>query len=431
MSHSLRRTGWTRLISAGATLAVVAMLATTLAPVARADTDLTVGGTGVVAYANGDAVRLRTAPGYDAGTVDFIPEGTAVSIQNGVFTASDGSSWYQVTVGGETGYMDATYLANSGALYTNTSGNAVTNDSVNMRSGPSTADSVMAELPAGASVTLTGDNIDGWLSAGYNGMYGYIYGAFIGNGSSAPAAAPAPATSNTSSSTDSSQSAAPASSGPSISTDGATGTRYTTDALNLRSGPGSDQGVIAVLPSGATVSLTGSVSGNWAQVSSDSGTGWVSADFLTATAPAAPAPATSGNSSGQQSSSGGDSTGQQIVNYAMQFLGYPYVWAAEDPAVGFDCSGLTQYVLLNTIGVDIGHSSYDQPNYGTPVDESALQPGDLVFFANTDGPGVTHVGIYIGGGQFIHAENPSTGVVISDLNSDYYSSHYYGARRVR
>ncbi len=412
-----------RLFGAAMALALVAMTVAILPGTARADTDLAVGGTGVVAYANGDSVRLRTAPGYDAGTVDFIPEGTSVSVENGVFWADDGSAWYQVTVSGETGYMDATYRASSGSLYTKTSGDAVTNDSVNMRSGPSTADGVIVEVPAGASITLTGDNIDGWLSAGYNGNYGYIYGAFIGDGSSAPS--PAPAATTDSSSSDS----APAASGSDISWDGATGTRYTNDALNLRSGAGSDQGVITVLTSGTAVSLTGGVSGNWVQVKVDgAGTGWVSADYLTDTAPAA---AASDNASSQVPAPPSDSEGQQIVNYAMQFLGYPYVWAGNSPDTGFDCSGFTEYVLINTIGVDIGHSSYDQPNYGTPVDMSNLEPGDLVFFANTDGPGVTHVGFYIGGGQFIHAENPSTGVVISDLNSDYYSSHYYGATRVR
>jgi cell wall-associated NlpC family hydrolase len=80
--------------------------------------------------------------------------------------------------------------------------------------------------------------------------------------------------------------------------------------------------------------------------------------------------------------------------------------------------------------MDISHSVPTQYSMGTPVSRNQLQPGDLVFFENTFQPGLSHVGIYTGGGQFIHAENESTGVVVSDLNSDYYSSHYSGAVRL-
>jgi cell wall-associated NlpC family hydrolase len=122
-------------------------------------------------------------------------------------------------------------------------------------------------------------------------------------------------------------------------------------------------------------------------------------------------------------------TGQAIADFALDYVGYPYVWAGNTPA-GFDCSGFTQYVILNTVGIDIGHSVPGQTGYGAWVDWEAWQPGDLVFFANTFSAGISHVGIYIGDGQFIHAENESTGVRISSLYSDYYSGHYYGAYRI-
>lgn len=121
-------------------------------------------------------------------------------------------------------------------------------------------------------------------------------------------------------------------------------------------------------------------------------------------------------------------SGDVIANYAMQFLGYPYVWAGNTPA-GFDCSGFTQYVLLNTLGIDIGHGVAEQTNYGSWVNWGEWQPGDLVYFAGTYRAGISHTGIYIGDGQFIHSENEGTGVVISSLYSDYYGGHYYGAYR--
>jgi cell wall-associated NlpC family hydrolase len=120
--------------------------------------------------------------------------------------------------------------------------------------------------------------------------------------------------------------------------------------------------------------------------------------------------------------------GQYIADFALQFQGYPYVWAGNTPS-GFDCSGFTQYVLLNTIGIDIGHGVAEQTNYGAWVNWGEWQPGDLVYFAGTYRDGISHTGVYIGDGQFIHAENEGTGVVISSLYSDYYSGHYYGAYR--
>ena len=121
-------------------------------------------------------------------------------------------------------------------------------------------------------------------------------------------------------------------------------------------------------------------------------------------------------------------TGQAIVDFALQFQGYPYVYAGNTPG-GFDCSGFTQYVLLNVLGIDIGHGVAEQTNYGTWVDWGTWQPGDLVYFAGTYRAGISHTGVYIGDGQFIHAENAGTGVVISSIYSDYYAGHYYGAYR--
>jgi cell wall-associated NlpC family hydrolase len=123
------------------------------------------------------------------------------------------------------------------------------------------------------------------------------------------------------------------------------------------------------------------------------------------------------------------SLGDTIVAFALQYVGYPYVWAGNTPA-GFDCSGFTQFVMLNTVGVDIGHGIGGQPGAGAWVDTDALLPGDLVFFQNTYQPGLSHAGIYIGDGLFVHAENEGTGVVITALWSDYYGPRYWGAVRV-
>ena len=111
-----------------------------------------------------------------------------------------------------------------------------------------------------------------------------------------------------------------------------------------------------------------------------------------------------------------------VVGIAMRYLGVPYVWGGSTPR-GFDCSGFVAYVFAQ-IGVSLPHSSYAMYGMGTAISISALQPGDLVFFT-----GASHMGIYIGGGQFIHAPHTGDVVKISSL-SGYYSSNFAGARRI-
>ena len=118
--------------------------------------------------------------------------------------------------------------------------------------------------------------------------------------------------------------------------------------------------------------------------------------------------------------------GLEVVNYAYNFLGKPYVYGASGPN-SFDCSGLTQYVY-NRFGVSLTRTTYTQVNQGVKVDRSNLQPGDLVFF-NTQGS-ISHVGIYIGGGDFIHAPRTGKPVMISSLSDGYYSSRYATGRRI-
>jgi len=111
-----------------------------------------------------------------------------------------------------------------------------------------------------------------------------------------------------------------------------------------------------------------------------------------------------------------------VVGIAMRYLGVPYVWGGSTPR-GFDCSGFVAYVFAQ-IGVSLPHSSYAMFGMGTPVSIGELQPGDLVFFT-----GASHMGIYIGGGQFIHSPHTGDVVKISSL-SGYYSSNFAGGRRV-
>jgi peptidoglycan DL-endopeptidase CwlO len=112
-----------------------------------------------------------------------------------------------------------------------------------------------------------------------------------------------------------------------------------------------------------------------------------------------------------------------VVGIAMQYLGTPYVWGGASPG-GFDCSGFSMYVFAQ-IGVSLPHHAASQYGMGTPVSRDQLQPGDLVFFN-----GLGHMGIYIGGGQFIHAPHSGDVVKISSLSDSWYASTWVGARRL-
>lgn len=122
-------------------------------------------------------------------------------------------------------------------------------------------------------------------------------------------------------------------------------------------------------------------------------------------------------------------TGTAVVEYAKQYLGYKYVSGGTSPSTGFDCSGFTTYVYKH-FGISLNRSSKDQIKNGVAVERSNLQPGDIVVFNNSANTAIGHVGIYIGGDNFIHAANPKEGVRITSLSSSYYKTRYVGARRV-
>ncbi len=213
----------------------------------HADTGLTIGGTAVIAYANGDDVRLRDAPSYSGGVIDLFPEGTVVEVLDGPAGADDGSLWYRVAVDGIHGYMVSDYLAASG---TSSAGDTAVLEDLNLRAGPSTNDEVLAVMPAGSMVTVDGGAADGFYPVTYSGISGWAHGDYLdigGAGTEAPSA---------------------------------TGSATVTSDLNLRAGPSTSDGVLAVMPEGAVVSLTGDSENGFLSVSYNGTEGWAFADYL-------------------------------------------------------------------------------------------------------------------------------------------------------
>ena len=139
--------------------------------------------------------------------------------------------------------------------------------------------------------------------------------------------------------------------------------------------------------------------------------------------------ATEPSSTPQPVSTTSSAEGERIVAFAKQYLGYSYVYGGTTPSGGFDCSGFVYYVF-NSCGYSLSRSCTVQAQSGTAVSRGELQPGDILFFNNTSNGAIGHTGIYIGDGRFIHAANPRRGVVTDTINSGYYNTYYYSARRV-
>lgn len=234
--------------------------------------------------------------------------------------------------------------------------------------------------------------------------------------------------------------------------------KVTGDRVNMRSGASTSNRVVDVAAKGDKTYIIGLNKG-WYKVIYEGNICYIRSDYLelteypyenqkspntpkffrlgksTGVAPSASALNGGTSSGGMNSDNLGSSdsiastaNGQAIVNKAKQYLGVPYVYGGASPS-GFDCSGLVYYVLKS-----LGYSPYrtpaDQYKQGTYVSKANLEPGDIVFFHGTYTSGISHVGIYAGNGQFIHAPNSRSVVSYADLTSGYWANHYYGARRM-
>ncbi len=195
---------------------------------------------------------------------------------------------------------------------------------------------------------------------------------------------------------------------------------------NLRSGPSTSNGIVATASCNEKVSIFGFNCG-WYKVKYNGVVGYIRSDLVTLTE-APYGNHRSGRASSNAGSSSSTSLGEQVAATAKKYIGCAYIFGGTSPS-GFDCSGFVQYIY-KLYGVNLYRTADVQLNNGYAV--SDLYPGDLVFFANTynTSAAASHVGIYIGDGQFVHAANSSSGVKISSLSEDYYASRYVGARRI-
>ena len=281
----------------------------------------------------------------------------------------------------------------SAASYTDVNETVWATYSVSIRSAASTDADKLDVLVGSYSIIRTGVGDNGWSKVDYNGQTGYIKSDYL------TTTKPQVTESNhTSSSSNTSSSKS--------DIEEVKETVYATAGVNIRAKASADADKIGTLAAGGSITRTGKTSSGWSRVDYNGQTGYIKSDYLTTTKPTV----TSNTTASSTSSS--SSLGQQIADFAVQYVGYPYVYGGNSLTNGVDCSGFTQQVYLH-FGYSIPRRASIQATVGTSVAISDLQPGDLVFYGDSEGVG--HVVIYIGNGKVVHASTPSKGIIISDL----------------
>lgn len=271
----------------------------------------------------------------------------------------------------------------------------VNTDALRLRDEANTTSTILATASAGDTVVILEDAGNGWYKVDYNTVEGYMSGEYLNVSAQADVTI-----------------------GYGLVQTGGT-------TLNVRSGPGTSYSKVTSLSDNAIVTIVG-INNGWYKIKTSGGTvGYVSSEYMVTCKDSS---GSRGDGTTAVAVSTNSSMGSQIVSYAKQFLGVPYVYGGNGPSC-FDCSGFTSYVYRH-FGYTLNRTASTQLSNGVAVSKSQLQPGDLVFFRyNTSYP-ASHVGIYIGNGQFIHASTNKYMVQIDQLTTGHYANVYIAARRI-
>ncbi len=270
------------------------------------------------------------------------------------------------------------------------SGTVNADGGLRLRNGVGTEAAILSTLPNGAQVEVSGITEEGWFQVNYQGTMGYVSGEYLVMDETEVQELK-------------------------VVNDPVYG-RVTEGPLNVRTTPTMGGERVKQLPAGTVVQIVDTLNG-WYEIAD----GYVSSSYVKIIdASEAVATARTANVG----------AGAQVVDFAKKYLGSPYMYGGSSPR-GFDCSGFVKYVYSN-FGITLNRTASAQMSNGTPVSRGELQPGDLVFFkkAGSKASRASHVGLYIGGNQFIHASTSRTGVIISDMNSAYYTTGFVGGRRL-
>ena len=393
-------------------LLAVAMAVTMFAFPASADGTIAYGAATVTA----STLNIRTGP-----STSYSIAGTVSRNSKVVVLEQTSSSWYKINYKGTVGYVSTEYLKDVLKAENFDAVGSVTGSSCRMRSKPNTSSSILGTYSAGTKMTVIGIN-NGWYKVQYNGKTGYMRSDLMdivsGSASSSSTAPSQP--------TEPAQPTEPSEPAESLVSVDAEYGIVNGSGCRMRSEPNTSSTILGVYNRGTRMSVLGMVN-NWYKVQYDGKTGYMRSDLMILD------DGSSDSSDSSTSTGDGESSSSRrddIVNFALRYEGYAYVWGGESLAEGgFDCSGFVYYVYHTNFGYSMERTASRQyANNGTWVSRSNIRKGDVIFFSD-DGYGVTHVGIYIGNGQFIHAANSRKGVIISDL-SGYYGNIYWGAKNI-
>lgn len=265
--------------------------------------------------------------------------------------------------------------------YTNIGIANVESGNLNVREAPSTSGKLVGKMPANSACEVL-DEADGWAHISSGEVEGYVSLDYLLTGPDARIKAAEIVR---------------------------TVAVADTDGLNVRESASTSSEILTQVPKGEEMEFVEEKDG-WVEVSIDGEPAYVSSEYVTVEEKIDTAITMTELLYGQ----GVSDVRVELVEYAKQFLGNPYVWGGTSLTKGADCSGFVLSVFKK-FGVSLPHSSASQASQGTRISASELQPGDLVFYGNSSGR-INHVAIYIGGGQVIHASSPSTGIKISKYN---------------
>ncbi|EJR60838.1 hypothetical protein IIO_03172 [Bacillus cereus VD115] len=350
-----------------------------------------------------DVLNVRSGAGTGHNVISKVKQGQVLQV------LGQENGWFKVSVNGQTGYVSGDFVTtggNKGTTVQQGTGTYTVNvSSLNVRTGPSTSHTVLGSVNKGKTVQVVGE-VQDWFKINFNGGTGYVSKDFVTKGGSAVSNETQKPTTNNNNTT-------------TVQTGGSY--VVNTGALKVRTGPATYNAVIGGVTNGKVLNVTGAENG-WYKINHNGRTGYVSADYVKFVKGGV----TGGNQGSNQvekptAPTGGDTS--SIAGFARSLNGSPYRTAGTTPA-GFDCSGFIHYVLNQT-----GHKGARQTVAGywsSKTKTSNPQPGDLVYFQNTYKSGPSHMGVYLGNGQFISAETDATGVRISSVSNSYWSKHILG-----
>ena len=261
--------------------------------------------------------------------------------------------------------------------YTNL-GIANVEETLNVRETPSADSSMVGKMPKNAAGEIL-ETLDGWYKIQSGDVTGYVSADYLITGEEAAARA------------------------EEVKQTIAT---VKTPTLNVREEPNTECSILALIPQGEELNVLEDLSG-WVKVDLDNTNGFISKDYVDISVQLPKAMTMTEVRYGN----GVSDVRVDLISYATQFVGNPYVWGGTSLTNGADCSGFTLSIFAK-YGVYLPHSSKAQANCGTRISASEAKPGDLFFYGS--GSSISHVAIYIGNGQIVHASSKKTGIKISN-----------------